>query len=283
MQKQIIEMRLSLGWSQAELARRAGVERSYLCRVEAGKRLPSKNFLDACAAALGVTLTPPKRPKRLSKVGLCRRTSWIQRAFGPRYPIDVQPLRTAFSLSCYTPMGVTLVDWLDKQKQVRSATWNAIKWQAGRLNGPEQKLFIHALRQKGTIQRAHPHDTKLALPVVQDPADRQLAIIVERWVLFAQVKVFINGFGPRLDWLLVIPSKKPVHINIEIDGPSHKDRTKYDQARQEKIGLPYIRLASDDLERPDFWDFLVSRVNDLLARQGLVWSKRLKRLREVQK
>ena len=48
------QRRLALGWSQQELADKIGVSASYLCKVEAGERVPAAASLDALGAALNV-------------------------------------------------------------------------------------------------------------------------------------------------------------------------------------------------------------------------------------
>ncbi len=64
------ELREAKGWSQAELARRAGVRRAMLNELEAGKRQRiDLGILEKLAAALGVdpaillVVTPAKRKR----------------------------------------------------------------------------------------------------------------------------------------------------------------------------------------------------------------------------
>ncbi|GGV23047.1 hypothetical protein GCM10010182_51760 [Actinomadura cremea] len=51
------ERRQALGWSQAELARRAGMTQPALSRLEAGGPTPTIGVLDRIAHALGTRLT----------------------------------------------------------------------------------------------------------------------------------------------------------------------------------------------------------------------------------
>lgn len=61
------------GWSRGQLAERAGVSRSYIGRIEAGKiKKPSAAKLRLIAGALGVPtydLLPPDMPARLPRIG----------------------------------------------------------------------------------------------------------------------------------------------------------------------------------------------------------------------
>ena len=50
-------LRLKAGWTQAELARRAGLHRIEVVRLESGQRNPRLATLEALASALGRALT----------------------------------------------------------------------------------------------------------------------------------------------------------------------------------------------------------------------------------
>jgi transcriptional regulator with XRE-family HTH domain len=52
----IRKLRTANGWSQEELAFRAGIDRSYLSEVENGHKNLSVNVLDQIAAALGMDI-----------------------------------------------------------------------------------------------------------------------------------------------------------------------------------------------------------------------------------
>jgi transcriptional regulator with XRE-family HTH domain len=51
------QLRESKGWTQENLAGRAGLDRSYVAGIEAGLRNPSTRALAKLARALGVTLS----------------------------------------------------------------------------------------------------------------------------------------------------------------------------------------------------------------------------------
>lgn len=55
--KRIKTLRNELGFSQEELADRAGIDRTYITSVECGKRNISIVNIDKIATALGVTLS----------------------------------------------------------------------------------------------------------------------------------------------------------------------------------------------------------------------------------
>jgi transcriptional regulator with XRE-family HTH domain len=50
------QLREAKGWSQGEAARRSGLLRPYICRVERGHTVPTLPILEKWAKALGVTL-----------------------------------------------------------------------------------------------------------------------------------------------------------------------------------------------------------------------------------
>jgi transcriptional regulator with XRE-family HTH domain len=53
---QLVRHRRARGWTQAEVAKRAGISREYLARLEAGRHLPSLRVLEGLAAALDLTI-----------------------------------------------------------------------------------------------------------------------------------------------------------------------------------------------------------------------------------
>ena len=55
MGKTVRQIRQAKGLSQAEVAKRAGLSREYINKIEAGKYDPSLSTINALAAALGVT------------------------------------------------------------------------------------------------------------------------------------------------------------------------------------------------------------------------------------
>jgi transcriptional regulator with XRE-family HTH domain len=57
MGRQLKRLRLSKDMSQAALARRAGLTREYVNKLEAGKQDPSLTTISALAKALGVSVT----------------------------------------------------------------------------------------------------------------------------------------------------------------------------------------------------------------------------------
>ena len=69
----VIALRLARGWSQADLAERAGTKQANISRLESGLANPSVRFLQKVVDALGETLTvqlvpdPSLAPKALSQ------------------------------------------------------------------------------------------------------------------------------------------------------------------------------------------------------------------------
>lgn len=54
---EILRLRMAKGWSQAELAERAGTKQANISRLESGMLNPSINFLQKVAKALGADLS----------------------------------------------------------------------------------------------------------------------------------------------------------------------------------------------------------------------------------
>ena len=52
----IYQLRMMREWSQEELARRAGLQRSHVSRIEAGKYAVTLETIEAIAQALGMTV-----------------------------------------------------------------------------------------------------------------------------------------------------------------------------------------------------------------------------------
>jgi DNA-binding XRE family transcriptional regulator len=66
--RKLILRRESLGWSQAELARRAGIRVETLCRIETGKVTPSLASVDKLDRALRKHETQSPRHRRKHRV-----------------------------------------------------------------------------------------------------------------------------------------------------------------------------------------------------------------------
>lgn len=62
--RDIVQDRERLGWSQAELARRAGIRVETLNRIETGKRTPTVATIEKIDAALRVATKRKKRGKK---------------------------------------------------------------------------------------------------------------------------------------------------------------------------------------------------------------------------
>jgi len=50
------QIRTKMGWSQAELARRAGLNASTMCQIESGRYVPYRIQREKIAAALGLSV-----------------------------------------------------------------------------------------------------------------------------------------------------------------------------------------------------------------------------------
>lgn len=65
---EVIELRLERGWSQEELARRAGTQQANISRIENGLANSTVETLQKLARAFGtelrIRLCPPKRPQK---------------------------------------------------------------------------------------------------------------------------------------------------------------------------------------------------------------------------
>ena len=79
----VIALRLARGWSQAELAERAGTKQANISRLESGLANPSVKFLQKLASALSETLTIQLRPIPLSPAASAHR---VDRAPARLYP-----------------------------------------------------------------------------------------------------------------------------------------------------------------------------------------------------
>ena len=62
--QKLVEKRLALGWSQAELARRAGVRTETVNRLEQGKHTPSLPTVDKLQRALDTSANRTERARR---------------------------------------------------------------------------------------------------------------------------------------------------------------------------------------------------------------------------
>ena len=68
----VIKMRLDLGLTQEELARRVGVPQSVIARLESGRHLPSLRSLDRIAGKLGLQIKVdlvPRASRAATEIG----------------------------------------------------------------------------------------------------------------------------------------------------------------------------------------------------------------------
>ncbi len=79
----VIALRLARGWSQAELAERAGTKQANISRLESGLANPSVKFLHKLASALGETLTIQLHPA--STLSLAASTRRVDQAPARHY------------------------------------------------------------------------------------------------------------------------------------------------------------------------------------------------------
>ena len=277
--QRITQLRQSLGLSQVQFASRLGVERSVLSRIESGERSPSSRFLAACKAAFP-ELELSRGPNRRSCKPLRSERRWVRRVFPRDEPPPCPPLRMAFALARYTAAGRSLVESLDHCSHP-SIVWTAIKTLAGQMNGPEQLFLLHGLANRGKIQEVTPQETCFQLPVLLAPGHWPLALLVNRGLFFPQVTVAVNGRNPRLDFLVALPGTPPLFIDLEIDGPRHALTLEKDRSRAMALGLPELRIPSQQLERPEFWKSFCEQLRVLVTQCGREWTPGAARLKSL--
>lgn len=262
----IFQLRKSRSLTLVELGRLTGTHPSLISRMERGLLQPSKEFLNACTLALKLTpeeALPQERPKK-PLVGLRRQVYNLQQNFPVSKEIPVQPLRVAFTLARYTETGRRLVETLDSQAH-KASDWTAIKLMAGQMNGLEQKFALHGII-RGKVQRMMPDEIGFNLPVVHHPRQPWICYVVGTHVYFPQVTLALKKSQPRVDFLLAVPGNPPIFIDIELDGPMHKNSLDNDQKRGQAIALPELRIPSARLEMLDFWEWYQSQLSELLSK-----------------
>ena len=62
--RKIIRGRAAAGWTQRELAKRAGISFEHLCRIESGKHIPSVPTIDKLHRALRQADSQPQRAEK---------------------------------------------------------------------------------------------------------------------------------------------------------------------------------------------------------------------------
>jgi len=262
--KRLRSLREQAGWSQQELARRSGFSNTHISTVESDRSIPSPRYLGAMAQALGVSLDAILEGLAYSKPRTGPRTlrqfrRGLRRAFpGWRYIRPMCTVRVAYQLATYTKLGHFLLDTLAMQKGHPRRWWTCVKWLAEGLNGPEQAFVLHELTGGGEIEHVGPHEIGFPQPVVTEPRRPWLGIVVPTdagyIVIFPQVRIpMVDGGWYKLDFLVgvSVPGREPVFFNVEIDGPTHRQRRERDEARERRLGLPTIRLPEGEVARRD--------------------------------
>jgi transcriptional regulator with XRE-family HTH domain len=82
--KRLRQLREEKGWSHGEVARRSGLLRPYICRVERGHTVPTLPVLERWTKALGVTLREFFAENVVARktVTILRLTYYEKRLFG---------------------------------------------------------------------------------------------------------------------------------------------------------------------------------------------------------
>ncbi len=94
---EVLRLRLQSGWSQSELARRAGTQQSNISRIEAGLGNPTLKFIQRLADALGTGVEIRLRPcaaagRGAEPVAEVEESAlhWVQAAKAAPYEITAQ-------------------------------------------------------------------------------------------------------------------------------------------------------------------------------------------------
>lgn len=83
-------------------------------------------------------------------------------------------------------------------------------------------------------------------------------------LLFSQVTVQTRQGIYRLDALVCIyTSRNRIWCDLEVDGQGHDPR--FDLERQRALGLPTVRLNTEDLTTPDILATLEGKISPLLG------------------
>jgi len=264
----IKDLRLAAGLTQKVLARSMRYAPSHVSNVERGRHRATLRFVQRFAETLGIEAERvlqgtviPSRPtgRRL----LRKKARAIISRFGYRLKrAPTQPLRVAFKLALSTVQGPRLLDEVDGLR--RSGAWyEALRSLAPLLNGPEQEMLLHLVLAPALLQDLHPHLIGLTRAVVSDHGRRWLCLVMRRdkalFVFHPQVRVeTLSGRFPRLDFLVSIRTRgKTTFVNVEIDGPAHRGRTREDGEREADLGLPTLRYRIQDVDQAGFLERLV--------------------------
>ena len=262
-----------------ELARLLGVDPSTVSRIENNRLRATPQYLERCRTVLGSDLSVASFPPKVGQLRSDRR--WLRDAFPPPTTLASVPLRQAFRAACQSKVGSDLVEQLDRQRRP-AAEWRALRHSPGGLNADEQMFLLHGLMRSGILHETTPEDVRLELSYVTPPRHWWLALHVGPCVFFPQLTLSLEYDGslefearkirsPRLDFLAAIPCTPPLFINIEIDGFGHSGREKNDRARAAAIRLPTLRIASERLLRPDFWESFERELRKLVKDSGKKW------------
>ena len=269
----LAQWRKARGVSQAGLSTIISFDRSLISYVESGRVAASAKFLKECAEALGIqpgqiVVEPPPRIVRLPQS-----RSWLPAVLTPDRSRVAPALRQVFALAISTKRGKAIVDAVDSQR-LSGPTYCAIKTMGGYMNGPEQKFLLLSLLDQGALRELRPDEVRISLAVVYPPQHWWLVLVRNGCIYFPQLTVSVNGYYPRLDYLIVVPTSPPLLINQELDGPLHKGREQKDRERARALGLVTLRIPVDRLEEENFLEWYDRALADLIRRERVSWRPR---------
>jgi len=269
MKRTIRELRLARGLTQQELAARAEVSASTLCRIESLEIGATESVLE-----------------RLCRVLECR-PSDVLTATARKPGGQPKVAREELALLLQPPGTIVRPQWTSasrlavlrrdhpvfmRKMEPTIARWDWFLEEAPSESAAETILQLLELSHGALATRLSTAGLGFDLWPVCDEDGRgaatclRPALVMRDYAMLFQVQVIAGGRRPRMDCLVLVREPQPTFINVELDGPGRN--VAEDEARSRALGMVTLRISNADLLKGPSLTERLKAIGYCLPRQG---------------
>lgn len=248
MKRTVRDLRLVRGLSQQELAARAGITASQLCRIERLELGPSDEVLGRLCRELDcapsdVLTAETRKPGGQAKVAREELSLLL-----PPPTLIVPPQWTSASR-----LGPLRREYPALMRRVEPtiARWGWFLEEVPSESAHETMLQLLELHHGAVATRLSTAGLGFDLwPVCHEDGRGAAtclrpALVTKDYAMLFQVTVVAGGQKPRMDGLILVREPQPTFLDMEVDGPGRN--VAKDEARSRALGMVALRIPNEDV------------------------------------